>query len=169
MHPIETNRLLLRNFTADDGPALLKMILLYQQSPYSQYDHPWPTDHEQIKGVANWFASGDNYLAVCLKDTGVFIGFVCLNPDKYREEPALNIGYIFDADYYGHGYATEAGRAALIRAFNDLGVNHVISGTARANLPSVRLLERLGLQEEAEREGCYVITREDWVKSIPQE
>jgi ribosomal-protein-alanine N-acetyltransferase len=159
---IETERLIIRNFTTDDGSALYKMIVQYQQSPYAKYDHPWPADPEEIRGVAKWFADGDHYLAVCLKPSGVFIGFVCLNPEEHDGEPALNIGYIFDADYYRQGYATEAGRAALARAFNDLGVSRVVTGTARQNLPSVRLLARLGLKETDEGPGCYAITREEW-------
>ena len=168
MQAIETDRLRLRNFTADDGPALLKMIVQYQASPYAQYDQPWPADLEEIKGVASWFAGGDDYLAVCLKESGVFIGFVCLNPEARDGEPAVNIGYIFDADYHGHGYATEACRAALARAFTVLGVTRVVTGTARANLPSIRLLERLCLREEAEREGCFLLTREEWQRTVPK-
>jgi RimJ/RimL family protein N-acetyltransferase len=158
---IETERLIIRNFTTDDGPALCKMIVQYQQSPFAKYDHPWPTDPEEIRGVAKWFADGDHYLAVSLKASGIFIGFVCLNPEEHDGEPALNIGYIFDADYYGRGYATEACRAALARAFNVLGAARVVTGTAKENLPSVRLLSRLGLKEVEEDPG-YAITREEW-------
>ncbi len=161
MQAIETERLIIRSFTPEDGDALLKMILGYQQSPYAKYDHPWPTDPEQIRGVAKWFAEGDNYLAVCRKSDGVFLGFVCLNPDEYHGEQALSIGYIFDADYHGQGYATEAGRAALARAFDALGAAYVITGTAQENLPSVRLLARLGLRQIDEGPG-WAISREEW-------
>jgi RimJ/RimL family protein N-acetyltransferase len=161
MQAIETERLILRNFTPEDGPALSKMIGQYQQSPYAQYDHAWPTDPEEIRKVAQWFSEGDSYLAVCLRAEGVFIGFVCLNPEEHCGEPALNIGYIFDTDYHGRGYATEAGRAALARAFEVLGAARVVTGTAKENLPSVRLLKRLGLKEIAEDPG-YGITQEEW-------
>ena len=75
MQPIETDSLTLRNFTAEDGPALLEMLVQYQASTYAKYDHQWPTDPEKIKGVAKWFAEGDAYLAVWLKETNAFIGF----------------------------------------------------------------------------------------------
>jgi ribosomal-protein-alanine N-acetyltransferase len=162
MEPIETDRLILRNFTIDDWPALHKMTVQYQQSPYAKYDpHPSPTEPEKIREVAQWFASGDNYLAVCLKEGGVFIGLVCLNPEEHQGEPALNIGYTFDADYHGKGYATEACRAALARAFDVLGIARVVTGTPEENLPSCRLLRRLGLGETAEDPG-WAITREEW-------
>lgn len=159
MTPIETDRLILRNFAADDWPALHQMIVGYQQSPYARYDHPWPTEPEKIREVAEWFAGGDRYLAVCLKESGTFIGFVCLNPGEH--EGVMDLGYVFDADYHGQGYATEAGRAALARAFEVLGVDRVVSGTAKENLPSCRLLERLGLRQTAEG-PVWVISREEW-------
>lgn len=146
MQPIKTERLTIRNFTAGDGPALQKMVVQYRASPLAKYDHPWPADPEQVKGVAKWFAGGDVYLAVCLKETGVFIGFVCLNPEKTDEETVFNIGYIFDSDYHGKGYVTEACRAALSRAFDELQAEAVVTGTAEANEASCRLLERLGFR-----------------------
>ena len=148
MQPIETERLILRNFAAGDGPALLKMIVQYQASPYAKYDHQWPADPEKIKGAAKWFADGDAYLAVCLKETRVFIGFVCLNPVK-REEPCgmkeYDTGYIFDFDFHGKGYATEACNAVLSYAFESLNADRVITGTAEKNVPSCKLLEKIGL------------------------
>lgn len=95
MTAMETDRLTIRNFRVNDCEALREMILQYQASEYAAYDHPWPTTPDEIRKVAEWFASGDNYLAVCLKDTGRFIGFVCLNPKEHSGESALNIGYIF--------------------------------------------------------------------------
>lgn len=178
MQPIETERLMLRNFTAEDGPALLKMIVQYQASPYAKYDHPWPADPEQIKGVAKRFAKGDAYLAVCLKETRVFIGFVYLNPVKTGSGAVFNIGYIFDFDYHRKGYVTEACRATLHRAFDELRAEAVVTGTAEANKSSCRLLERLGFRmirlsteslqstpegKSVEFTACeYRISREEW-------
>jgi RimJ/RimL family protein N-acetyltransferase len=178
MQPIETERLTLRNFTPGDGPALLKMIVQYQASPYAKYDHPWPADPGQIKGMAKWFANGDAYLAVCLKETGVFIGFASLNTEKADREGVFNIGYIFDADYRGKGYVTEACKAVLCRAFSELQAEAVMTRTAEANEASCRLLERLGFRlirlsteslqntpegKPIEFTACeYRITREEW-------
>ena len=162
MNPIETERLTLRNFTKDDWSALRKMILQYVASPYAKYDHQWPTSEDELKGVTEWFASGDSYLAVCLKPEATFIGFVCLNPAEGWPETARDLGYIFDADYHGRGYATEACQAALARAFTELGAERVVTGTAKANEPSCRLLARLGLRPIPEPEGMYALSREEW-------
>jgi len=161
MEPINTERLTLRRFTPDDWQDLRQMILQYAASPYAKYDHPWPTSEEELKGVAEWFASGDTYLAVCLRPEGTFIGFVCLNPRD--EGPATyNLGYILNFDHHGQGYATEACRAALQRAFIDLGADRILTGTATENEPSCRLLARLGLKPTVDDEGLYALTRDEW-------
>jgi ribosomal-protein-alanine N-acetyltransferase len=78
----------------------------------------------------------------------------------------------------GQGYATEACRAVLGHAFDGLQAQSVVSGTAAANRPSCRLLERLGFQKTGESMGSfrnapdgepieflafsYALTREAW-------
>jgi RimJ/RimL family protein N-acetyltransferase len=149
MISIETERLVLRNFVAGDAPALHAMIVQYAASECAAYDHPWPTSPEEIAGVTEWFTKGDHFLAVCLKETGQFIGFVSLNPESGAGGAEFNIGYVFDADYHGRGYATEACRAVLDHAFDRLQARRVITGTAAVNRASCRLLERLGFQKTA--------------------
>jgi ribosomal-protein-alanine N-acetyltransferase len=151
MTRIETDRLIVRNFTVNDWQALYLMIAQYQASEYAAYDQPWPTSPEEIKGATEWFTGGDSYLAACLKDTGQLIGFVALNPEDSAEGRAFNLGYVFNADYHGKGYATEACRAVLERAFGQLQAQKVVTGTAAANQPSCRLLHRLGFQKISER------------------
>lgn len=158
MIAIETERLTLRSFVPGDWRALHGMIVRYQASPMAVYDQPWPTAEEEIRGVTEWFAGGDSFLAVCLKETGRFIGFVALNPEE--DDRSFNLGYVFDTPYHGQGYATEACRAALGRAFEDLQAERVVTGTAAANTPSVRLLARLGFTKTGEHSGAFA-TRED--------
>jgi len=175
---IETERLVIRNFKISDWEALHEMIIQYESSEYAVYDQQWPTSPEEIKGVAEWFAGGDSFLAVCLKDTGRFIGFVSLNQEQREDCREFNIGYIFNFDYHGKGYATEACRAAIGHAFERLQADRVITGTAAANRASCRLLERLGFKRTAESTGSfrnapdgkpieflgytYAISRDEW-------
>jgi [ribosomal protein S5]-alanine N-acetyltransferase len=162
MQAIQTDRLAIRNFRPEDWRDLHEMIVQYQASEYAQYDQKWPTAEEAIQGVAKWFAEGDSYLAACLRTTGKLIGFVAVNR---REEPeygsAVNLGYVFNFGYHGQGYATEACRAAIEHAFERLGVERMVTGTAHENLPSRRLLARLGFRELGD--GLYVLTRDEWL------
>ena len=178
MIPIETERLVIRNFTVSDWEALLEMIVQYQASEYAAYDQQWPTSAEEIKGITEWFASGDNFFAACLKDTSQFIGFVALNPEKGEDSRGYNIGYVFNSHYHGQGYATEACQAMLNQAFDRMEARKVISGTAAANRASCRLLERLGFRKIDERissfktaedgkpieflASLYAISRDEW-------
>lgn len=181
--PIETDRLVIRNFAPADGDALCEMILQLQASDLAKYDQPWPTDPEAIRGVAAWFAEGDQFLAVCLKDGGRFIGFVALNGEGEGPGRRLNLGYIFNFDYHGQGYATEACEAALDWAFSEQQVATMVSGTADANVASCRLLARLGFrqvssnEEELQKDANgrpigflghgYELTREEWLAAHP--
>lgn len=181
MTSIETERLLVRNFKVNDWEALHEMIVLYEGSEYAAYDEQWPTSPEEIRRITEWFASGDHFLAVCLKDTSQLIGFVALNPGEGEDSQEYNIGYVFHFNYHGHGYASEACKAVLERAFRQLGASRVIAATAGVNRRSCRLLERLSFRKIGERpssfrktdEGkpiefagyIYAISREEWEDS----
>ena len=92
METIETSRLAIRNFCADDWRDLHEMIVQYQASEVAQYDHKWPTSEDEIKGVAEWFAGGDRYLGVCLRETGKLIGLFALNPTDEPGSRAFGFG-----------------------------------------------------------------------------
>lgn len=152
---IETERLLIRNFCPDDAEALREMIVQKASSAYAAYDHEWPTDREAIRGIVEWFAGGDRFLAVCLKEAGTFIGFIALNPAEGIEETALDLGYCFAARYHGKGYATEGCAAAIDHAFCHLATKRITSATAAENGPSCRLLARMGLRVVGESEASF--------------
>jgi [ribosomal protein S5]-alanine N-acetyltransferase len=159
---LQTERLRLRNFRPEDAPALRQSVLRYQATPYAAYDQPWPTSEAEIAGVVAWFASADQYLAVCRRDTGCYLGFVCLNPEESAGGRTYNLGYIFDTEYQGHGYAGEACRAMLDHAFRDLDAAEVVSGTPVEHARSVRLLHRLGFVQPDAQVGFFRLNREDW-------
>jgi hypothetical protein len=70
MISLETDRLIIRNFSPDDWQELQEMAIQYQASEWARYEDPWPTSDKEVKGMAAWFAGGDDYLAMCLKATG---------------------------------------------------------------------------------------------------
>ena len=160
MSILESERLLIRNFKISDWESLHEMINQYESSEVAAYDQQWPTSPEEIKKITEWFAGGESYLAVCLKDTGRFIGFVSLNPGEKEDCRELNIGYIFNFDYHGKGYATEACRAVINDAFDRLNAQRIITGTAAVNLASCRLLERSGFKRIAESISSFKTTKE---------
>jgi RimJ/RimL family protein N-acetyltransferase len=91
----------------------------------------------------------------------------------------LEIGWALRREVWGHGYASEIGRAGLAFAFDVLGVQAVVSCTVRHNARSRAVMERIGMQYAGEIrsrgivEGIdgeqddapftvYVLLRRDW-------
>jgi RimJ/RimL family protein N-acetyltransferase len=137
------------------------LAIQYRASAWAKYDVPWPTAAEEVKGMAKWLASGDEFLAVCLKTTGKLIGLIAIDRRKDREGRVHNLGYVFHPAYHRQGYATEGCRAAMQYVFCVLAADGILTATHPANEPSVRLLERLGLKEMDR--GEFAISSEEWL------
>ena len=92
-----------------------------------------------------------------IEKDGVVIGDLYLHVQdpwsqaEVREEAAgtvVEIGYLLDPAYAGQGYATEAVREELRICFEEVGVRRVIAQCFADNVPSWRLMERLGMRRE---------------------
>jgi ribosomal-protein-alanine N-acetyltransferase len=155
MKPIETARLVIRNYRPDDWQALQALSVAYAASEMSQYDEEWPTSTEEVKGMVEWFAGGDDFVGACLKDTGRLIGLVAVQRRTEQEGRVHGLGYVFHPAYHGQGYATEACRAAMRYLFDELEADRVESNTAAINEPSCRLLKRLGFVEHSRHTASF--------------
>ena len=80
--------------------------------------------------------------AITLADDAL-IG-ICGLRMKPRQAP--EIGYWLGVPYWGHGYATEAARALIDHAFEDLGLERLEAGARVSNPASRRVLEKCGFQ-----------------------
>ena len=161
MISLETNRLVVRNFCPDDWLALQAVIVAYQASDTTQYEDPWPTADDKVQEMVGWFAGGDDYLAVCLKEKDALLGLVAINRRQEQATPTYNLGYVFDPGCAGQGYATESCRAAMGYLFVELGAHGILTGTHPENEPSVALLKRLGLHEIGN--GEWTLSKADWL------
>ena len=151
--PLPTPRLVLRPFRPDD----LEPLLAFHSDPQAVRYVPYPPrDRDAVATVlerklANtaWQQEGDLLeLAVARADDGELVGDVLLALRSVEHE-TVEVGYIFAPAHGGQGYATEAVRALIDLAFGELGARRVIARVDARNLPSRRLLERLGLRLEA--------------------
>lgn len=90
--------------------------------------------------------------AVEVTATGEFIGFAGLWRVGFDSHftPAVEIGWRFARSAWGHGYASEAARAALAYAFDHAGLVEVVSFTARSNLRSQAVMRRIGMVHDAD-------------------
>lgn len=85
--------------------------------------------------------------AVEVKDGPQFIGFVGLNEVDFEAHftPAVEVGWRLARQHWGNGYATEAARAAVDFAFQELALQEIVSMTTVANERSRRVMGRLGM------------------------
>lgn len=78
---------------------------------------------------------------------GEFIGFTGLSVPSFEAPftPCVEVGWRLARHAWGHGYATEAARAAVQFGFEELGLTEIVSFTAVQNAPSRAVMERLGM------------------------
>jgi RimJ/RimL family protein N-acetyltransferase len=95
---------------------------------------------------------GWGFWAIEILETGAFAGFVGLGRPGYPLpfSPCVEVGWRLDKAFWGKGYATEAGNAALEFAFNTLQLDEVVSFTAVLNTRSQAVMQRLGMRNTGE-------------------
>ncbi len=81
---------------------------------------------------------------------GTFLGFTGLNPVGFDAHftPAIEIGWRLRRDAWGHGFATEAARAVVGFAVDQLGLPEIVSFTSVGNVRSRAVMERLGMTRD---------------------
>ncbi|MBQ8624464.1 MAG: GNAT family N-acetyltransferase [Oscillospiraceae bacterium] len=140
---LKTERLTIRRIVADDWKMIKEIWVDFNTSALSQYDVPHDTDDEDVRArVMRWETTNGSFehifLAVCLDDT--VIGYI----DAHKTEAGYEIGYCFHSAYHGKGYAYESTKALVEYFVSECGATRFTAGTAVDNIPSCRLLEKLG-------------------------
>ena len=95
-----------------------------------------------------------------LRDGGQVIGAVVLSPLAGGDREDYEIGWHLNPDYWGHGYATEAGRGAIGLAFGDYALDRVLAVVYPANLRSLAVCRRLGMTPHGQTDRYYGVTLE---------
>ena len=154
MLPIRTERLTIRAFTLDDVPGI--HAALYAD-PSAMHFIGGPHSLERTRqGIAGYVdhqrAAGYSFWAVVLEETGELIGEAGLYPMN-GSGPDIELGYALGTPWWGRGYATEAARAILHAAFENLGVERVVAVAKRENTDSLHVLDKLGFRMEGERDA----------------
>lgn len=159
-YPLDTERLRLRPFTRGDVDAVYAYRSREDVARFL-YDEPMSreacAEAIQIRiGQTAWTEEGDKILlAVERRSDQAMIGEVVLVLRSVEDRQA-ELGYIFHPEYYGQGYATEAARALLGLAFS-AGIHRTMARCHAQNRASRRVMERLGMREEAHfREHRFV-------------
>ena len=143
-----TPRLRLRQWQAQDKPAF---AALNADPEVMRYFPGTQTREQSDRSIAVWAdeladRGWSNWAVEQLSD-GDFVGFVGLTVPRRALPfmPCLEIGYRLAKRHWGKGYATEAGQEVLRVGFEQLALPEVVSFTARLNLPSQAVMQRLGM------------------------
>ncbi len=92
------------------------------------------------------------YFATEVLHTGEFIGFIGLAYQEYKTEftPAVDIGWRLKKSAWGKGFATEGAKRCLEFAFNELGLDNVISTCTEKNSKSESVMKKIGMKKVGE-------------------
>jgi RimJ/RimL family protein N-acetyltransferase len=152
-YPIQTARLQLRPFQDSD----LADLYAYQSRPEVTRFLYWnartleETQKDLQRKQADTSLMGEGSylsLAVVLPASAKVIGQVSLVWRSQQHQQG-EIGFVFNPDYGGQGYATEAAQAVLALGFGELQLHRIYGRCDARNVASYKLMERLGMRREA--------------------
>jgi RimJ/RimL family protein N-acetyltransferase len=140
---IETERLVLRLPRIEDFDRYAQMLGDEETARYIGGSLPRAAAWRRFLQMPGaWMVQGFAMFSIEDKATGRYLGQ--LGPWRPDGWPGNELGWTFHRDAWGHGYATEAGIAALDWAFTRLGWDDVIHCIDPGNVPSQRVAQRLG-------------------------
>jgi RimJ/RimL family protein N-acetyltransferase len=182
---LETERLLLRQFTDDDlenlleldsDPKVMRFINGGRATPREEIENDvlpaFLGHYGRYAGLGFWAAEE--------KSTGRFVGWFHLRPAQEAPPDEVELGYRLRRSDWGKGYATEGSRALIDKAFAELGVERVVAFGMVVNVASTRVMEKAGLRFvrifhqpwpdyiEGEEEGDveYALLRSEWEQAM---
>lgn len=145
-----TNRLLLRLFQKSDAGAVTKLCNnynIYKNTLYLPYPY-------QLKDALSWIEQHHNNFdanklyefAVTDKESGELYGAIALSNNQKSNNGEM--AYWIGEEYWGNGYATEAGLAIVQFAFEEKKYHKVFARHFNSNPASGRVLQKLGMKKE---------------------
>ena len=177
---IETDRLILRQWKDSDRKPFAELnsdAEVMKHFPNILDESGSKQLVERLK--AHIDEKGWGFWAVELKDTKDFIGLVGINSpsDNLPFIPSIEVGWRLSRKFWGRGYATEAAKASLKFAFENLAADEIVSFTTVQNKPSQSVMKRIGMvnvQENFQHPSVAVgsrhrehvlfkITKEEWL------
>lgn len=167
MHPVtlQGQRTTLREFTAEDLDAVHAIVGDPRVTASLSFD---PRDRESAAAMLDGIQARalseprtEYYLAITTAPAGL-VGFVRL---ALAGVQAAKLGYAVHADHWRCGHATDAVSAMLAFGFDHLQLHRISAAVGPENVPSLRLVKRLGFSPEG-RIRDHVFTNGAWRDSL---
>ncbi len=158
---LESARLILRPPRAADGESWIA-VRRASAEVLQPWEPLWPSDH---LGRSSWRRRLSWMRAEMEADRARFwllflrerreevVGGLSMTQIRRGAASSAQIGYWMGQAWAGRGLMTEAVAAARTHAFQRLGLRRLEAACLPANLPSQRLLRRLGFQQEGLARG----------------
>lgn len=175
MKTLETERLILRQFTEDDLDDLFE----YAQSPNVGPNAGWAPHKtkEDTAKILKMFIEENEVWAIVEKKSNKVIGSYGLHNDRKRNNSkAKMIGYVLSEKFWGNAYVPEATNRVLEYAFNELDLNIISVYHFPFNERSKRVIEKCGFKfegvmrlastlpsSELVDDVCYSMTKEEFL------
>jgi RimJ/RimL family protein N-acetyltransferase len=153
MIPFETESLRVRRWEERDRPAFHRL----NSDPEVMRFFPFRRDRAESDAMldrlnARLDRDGMTFFALETKADGALVGMTGLarlGPDL-PFAPGVEIGWRLFPEVWGKGYATEAARACLDRAFSTVAPDAVVSFCVADNHASEAVMQRLGFKPDGE-------------------
>ncbi len=142
---ITTDRLILRKYSEKD---LMDLYEYLSDPDVVKYEPYRSMMLEETRGELDRRIFSDEMIAVELKTSGKLIGNIYLGK---RGNNTLEIGFVFNKDYWKQGYGFESCTALIQEAFST-GIDRIFAECDPENETSWKLLERLGFTRTAHLE-----------------
>lgn len=159
MEEIRTPRLLLRRFRESDIEPL---IVMGQDPVVMKYFVTMMTRDETLAMYGrmqdHWEKYGFGVFAVEIPGVTSFAGFAGYTHPRWEAAftPCIEILWRLIPSVHGQGYCTEAARAIVDWGFREKGFKEILSFAVPANIPSWRVMEKIGMKREGEFEHPLV-------------
>ncbi len=145
-----SKRLGFRNWKLSDIDDLFEInsnieVMKYFPSTVTKEDCEKFIHRMQQQYIKNKFC----YFAVEVINTKQFIGFIGVSEQTYEADfnPSIDIGWRLSPKFWGKGYATEGALQCLNYAFVQLKLSEIISVAPQINIPSITVMERIGMKK----------------------
>lgn len=173
---ITTTRLTLRPWLKTDLEAMTAInaneaVMRYFPTTQNREETMAFIERQQVHQEKHGYC----YFAAELRTTEQVIGFIGLNYQQYTApfSPATDIGWRLHPDHWRKGLATEGAVACLAYAFDTLQLNEIVSVAIIQNLPSIGVMQKIGMELAGEFDHPALADRPDiqrcaWYRAIEQ-
>lgn len=148
MKYFEPERLIFRDWKKEDEH---KFVEMNNDSDVMKFFPKKLNESESLelltKIKSNFEKNGFGLYAVESKEKNEFVGFLGFNIAEFESDftPCIEIGWRFRKEFWGEGLATEGASKCLKYGLEELDFKQIYSFTADINIPSKRVMEKIGL------------------------